>query len=284
MRIILSLVLLIFALFPIPANASSEQYSDNSSCIVIGADLTDLQKEAAYKYFHIIPGSIPELSITSVEEKEGLELQFSESQAGSVCITSTFMTLLPDGTGLTIYLNNITQCTEEMYRNAIKTAGIQDALLKITSPYPVPGVFVLSSVFKAYEDLSGTKISPSIRSISMEELILQSDLASKFGSSTATEFWNQIKSSLVNSDESLNNQLIQITADNLGISIPDELYARILLFGKSYYSGDTPSRSGIQYPFLGFFYYIKRLLKSLLSRFLSFLLEAVNSLLRNVSY
>lgn len=70
-----------------------------------------------------------------------------------------YITILDDGSGLNVSTKNINWCTEQMYKNALTTAGITDADVKVTAPFEVSGTAALTGIYKAYEDITGNSLS-----------------------------------------------------------------------------------------------------------------------------
>lgn len=46
-----------------------------------------------------------------------------------------------------------------MYKNALATAGITDAKVLISAPFPVSGTGALTGIYKAYEDMTGVSLN-----------------------------------------------------------------------------------------------------------------------------
>src|SRR5699024_2055281 len=78
----------------------------------------------------------------------------------------------PEGKGITIHIvtpDNITKVTEDMYRNALLTAGVEDATVEVVSPIPVTGGSALSGIYKAY-DAEGAELDKERMEVATEEL------------------------------------------------------------------------------------------------------------------
>src|SRR5699024_4495086 len=76
--------------------------------------------------------------------------------------------------------NNITEVTADMYRNALLTAGIENAVIEVGSPIQVTGGSALSGIYKAY-DASGVELDQGRMEVANDELNMTSDLADKEG-------------------------------------------------------------------------------------------------------
>ena len=164
--------------------------------VTMGADLTERQREAVYQDFGIEEGAVKELSVTNAEERSYLEELVPDGKIGSVALSCIYIKTLDEGSGLSIELHNINYCTEDMYINALTTAGISDAAVIVSAPFPVSGTGALTGAYKAYEDITGTKLSSLAKSAGAEELVITGELAEYIGSEDATQMINELKSML----------------------------------------------------------------------------------------
>lgn len=164
--------------------------------VAMGADLTKAQREAIYADFPVSEGQVRELIVTNDEEKACLKGIVPEKKIGSVALSCIYIATLPEGSGLTVDLHNINYCTAEMYIAALKTAGISDARVIVSAPYPVSGTGALTGAYKAYEDLTGTALSSIAKSVGAEELVVTGELAEYIGSEDASEMIAQLKGML----------------------------------------------------------------------------------------
>ena len=181
-----------FTLF-IPAALADE---DGQERITMGADLTDRQREAVYADFGIDEGSVTELSVTNKEERSYLEGLVPDGKIGSVALSCIYIKTLPAGSGMSVEIHNINYCTEDMYKNALTTAGISDAQVIVSAPFPVSGTGALTGAYKAYEDITGNPLSSLAKSAGAEELVITGELAEYIGSEDATQMINELKNML----------------------------------------------------------------------------------------
>jgi uncharacterized protein YpuA (DUF1002 family) len=103
---------------------------------------------------------------------------------------------MPEGSGLEITLKNINYCTGDMYKNALATAGITDAKVMVTAPYPVSGTGALTGAYKAYEDITGTLLNETAKAVGAEELVVTGELAEFVGSEEAAGIIAELKTML----------------------------------------------------------------------------------------
>ncbi len=199
--------------------------------VTIGANLDEAQRAQVYKDLGVTPGSVTELTVTNEEEREYLEGVVSDGKIGNVALSSVYIKTLSEGEGLKVTTNNINWCSKEMYINALTTAGITDAEVRITAPFAVSGTAALTGLYKSYEDITGIKLDLSAKSIAVEEIVVTGNLAEMIGNVDATELVNQLKLVLEQtktmSDDEVRNE-IKTIAKNLNISLTDSQVNQLL--------------------------------------------------------
>jgi len=200
-----------FSLFVPVALAEDD---DGEERVTMGADLTDRQREAVYQDFGIEEGSVTELSVTNREERSYLEGLVPDGKIGSVALSCIYIKTLPSGSGLTIELHNINYCTEDMYINALTTAGISDAQVIVSAPFPVSGTGALTGAYKAYEDITGNTLSSLAKSAGAEELVLTGELAEYIGSEDATKMIAELKS-MLDKTQDMTDDEVRVEIKNL---------------------------------------------------------------------
>lgn len=193
-RTIAALLVLISCLTVCLPAAKAEDTGDER--ITMGADLTSAQREAVYRDFGVSEGDVKELTVTNKEERSYLEDLVPDGKIGSVALSCIYIKTLDEGAGLTFELNNINYCTEEMYRNALTTAGISDAHVIVSAPFPVSGTGALTGAYKAYEDITGQSLSSLAKAVGAEELVVTGELAEYVGSEEAAKLIAELKGML----------------------------------------------------------------------------------------
>ena len=118
-----------------------------------------------------------------------------------------------------------------MYMNAMVTAGISDADVKITAPFEVSGTAALTGIYMAYEDITGKKLDETAKEVGTEELTVTAELADEIGSADSTAIVNEIKLILDEtrnmSDEELREQILKI-AKEYNVSLSDEQLDKLI--------------------------------------------------------
>lgn len=188
-----ALVTLMCAMLPVSAALAVDEGEER---ITMGADLTERQRAAVYGDFGVEQGSVTELSVTNAEERSYLEGLVPDGKIGSVALSCIYIRTLAAGSGLSIELHNINYCTEDMYINALTTAGITDAAVIVSAPFPVSGTGALTGAYKAYEDITGRSLSSLAKEVGAEELVLTGELAEYIGSAEAAHLIAELKTML----------------------------------------------------------------------------------------
>ena len=253
MKKLISVLLAVAALFAlcVPALALNE----GDARVVVGADLNEDQILNVYGQFGIMRGSVPELKVTNAEERDYLEGLVSESIIGTRSISCIYIKVLGANAGLSVTTNNISWCTEDMYRSALMTAGIYDAEVKVGAPFSVSGTAALTGIYKAYEDITGVKLDDEAKAVAADELVITAELADALESAgidasaltedaVAEEIANADAVSIVNelklildetknmSDDELRAEIVEIAAQ-YGYTISDEYINRLIQLCRS---------------------------------------------------
>ncbi len=118
--------------------------------VTLGEDLTNEQKKQILSEMGVSEDIEP-VYVSNKEEHQYLGKYISKAQIGSRAISSSKITIGEKGSGVNVETNNITWVSEEMYANALITAGVKDADVYVTAPFNVSGTAALTGIIKAYE-------------------------------------------------------------------------------------------------------------------------------------
>lgn len=204
--------------------------------VTIGANLDETQIAQIYKDFGVERGSVTEITVTNADERAYLEGIAPERKIGSVALSCIYIKMLPEGEGLKISTNNINWCTSDMYTNALITAGITDAEVKVSAPFDVSGTAALAGIYKAYEDITGTTLSEIAKTIGVEELVTTGELAEYIGSEEATQIVNELKNILDQTQNMTDDEVraeIKGIAEAYNVSITDAQVDQLLSLCRS---------------------------------------------------
>lgn len=206
-------------------------YEAGEARAVIGANLDQAQVAGVYADFGIERGSVKEIIVTNADEREYLEGLVDEKKIGSVALSCVYIKLLEEGSGLSIEANNINWCTEQMYINALTTAGITDAKVIVSAPFAVSGTAALTGVYKAYEDITGKSLSDLAKIVGVEELVVTGQLAEYIGSEEAAALINELKN-ILDITESMSDsdvkKEIKKLADQYNVQVTDSQVDQLL--------------------------------------------------------
>ena len=203
---------------------------------VIAEDISDEEIDKVYKDFGIERGSVKELTVTNQDERAYLEGLVSEKKIGNVAISCVYIKTLEEGEGTNITVMNINWCTEDMYKNALQTAGITDADVIITAPRTVSGTAALTGIYKAYEDITGEKLKEDNKEAAAEELVITGTLAESIGSEQAAELVKQLKEILDKTSKMTDDEVrdqIRTIAVNINVTLTDEQVEQLLSLVRS---------------------------------------------------
>ena len=161
--------------------------------ISLGQDLTEDQKQQMLNNFGA-NGEEEIIYVTNQDEHNYLGDYIPAGKIGSKAISSAMITYTKKGSGIKVDISStINYVTGDMYRNALQTAGVEDADIKVDSPVNVSGTAALTGIMKAYEFSTGTAIPEEVKKAANEELVVTSELGETIGSEKATELINDIK-------------------------------------------------------------------------------------------
>ena len=222
----LLLAVMLIAAMCVPA------YADNGMTrAVIGADLNEDQVAAVYQAFGVERGSCIEMKVTNAEERQYLEGYVDSSLIGTRSISSVYVQLLSDGSGMDVTTSNITWCTPEM-----ATAGITDAKVVVAAPFEVSGTAALTGVYKAYEDMTGKKLDDVAKLVSTQELTITGELANEIGSMDSTSIVNDLKLMLDETknmtDDKIKQEIIEI-AKQYNVTLTDAQINQLIALCRS---------------------------------------------------
>lgn len=118
-----------------------------------------------------------------------------------------------------------------MYMNAMVTAGITDADVKIAAPFEVSGTAALTGIYRAYEDITGKSLDEVAKEVGTQELTVTAELADEIGSADSTAIVNELKLMLDETrnmtDDELRQQIIEI-ADEYGVKLTDDQISKLI--------------------------------------------------------
>lgn len=206
--------------------------------VTVGSDLTPKQREEVLNELNVEPKNVQVVEVTNKEEHQYLGSYLPKAQIGSKAISSAKIVIGEKDSGLIVESSHITYVSNDMYMNALSTAGVKDAEVYVTAPFDVSGTGALTGLIKAYETASGEVISEEQKQVANEEMVTTAKLGEKdgVGQEKAAELMTVIKEDLAKvtpkTDEEMKT-LIEAAAKETGVSLTEqEVQALVDLFGK----------------------------------------------------
>jgi uncharacterized protein YpuA (DUF1002 family) len=184
--------------------------------VVYGEALSAAQKDEVRKLLNVTDtNKVKEITVSG----EDL-VTYIKGDRHSNMYSSAKITRKDSGEGLIINQvtpENITEVTDEMYANALLTAGIQDAIVDVASPVKVSGHSALVGIYKAYDAGEGAGLNKERTEVANEELNLATDLAKKEGldQDKVSELLTEIKKEIANQNPATKEELAAIIDEKL---------------------------------------------------------------------
>lgn len=229
---VFSLFLVFTLIFPSMAFADA---AEGDVIITLGEDLKDVEKQKLLKEMNA-PENPQIVTVSNEEEHKYLGQYIPKATIGTRALSSSAITIGAPESGLEIVTNNITSITDDMFTNALITAGVKDASIYITAPIPVSGTAALTGIIKAYELSSDQVIPEEVKQIANEEMVKTVELGDSIGAEKAAALIAKIKDEIAKNapqtDEEL-RAIIQTAANELGITLTeDQINSLVSFFNK----------------------------------------------------
>ena len=205
-----------------PAAAAENGTDSDKSYLVLGADLSDSQRATVLDLLGVTDAANYKEDYnvyytTNAEEHQYLDNYLSASVIGTNSLSSIKLTARDAGKGISISTKNISYCTVEMYQNALITAGVSDVELVVAGPSNISGTAALVSAMKAYEIMTGEKLSEDSVDAANNELVVTGEVGDELGdASKAAELIAAVKNEvLANGDKDLTDDEIGAAIDRI---------------------------------------------------------------------
>lgn len=155
--------------------------NDNKPYLALGADLSEEQLQIVLDKMGIAKEDLEDYNvvyITNEEEHEYLDGYIDSSVIGTNALSCVMVKETDAGSGLRLTTMNINYCTINMYRNALITAGVENADILVVGPFPLSGTAALIGAMKAYEEMSGEELDEAAKTAALAELVVTGDVIS----------------------------------------------------------------------------------------------------------
>lgn len=232
MSLILAAVTIVMA--PVSVFADREDAVLDKPYISLGADLNSSERATVLQLLGVTEEQLKDYTVvetTNKEEHKYLDSYLDSSVIGSRALSSVLVEGKEDGNGIKVTTQNISYCTVGMYQNALVTAGLKNADIKVVGPFKISGTAGLVGAIKAYEEMTGMEVKDSNVETATNELVVTSQLADKIKDpEKAEELVGIVKNQVAAKDMSEEElgTLIDETAQELEVNLSQEDRQRIM--------------------------------------------------------
>ncbi|MGN0290695.1 MAG: DUF1002 domain-containing protein [Lachnospiraceae bacterium] len=209
---------------------------DDKPYLALGADLTPEQQATVLSLMGISQSELTNYDIVYVTndmEHQYLDSYLPASTIGTKALSSVLIMEGKKGSGIQISTKNISYCTVGMYKNALATAGLEDAEIIVAGPFPISGTAALIGALQAYSKMTGDEIKEESLDTAMNELVVTGELADAVGGdkAQAEEFMAYVKQEVVKNgldDEASINEAIDKACKEFNVTLTESQKQQLL--------------------------------------------------------
>lgn len=166
--------------------------------VTLGANLTHAQRQQMLTLFGVRRQIIRQYIINNTQEHQLLNGIAPASEIGTRSISSAYVVPERVGYGLQVWTHNITWVTASMYANALATAGLTNATVRVAAPFPVSGTAALAGIIWAYQASTGRHISTFQQRTAAREMVVTGTIGHRTGQVNQTvEMMRVVKEAVV---------------------------------------------------------------------------------------
>lgn len=206
-----------------PLSAKADQI--DAPYLALGADLNETEKSTVLSLLEINEADLSSyqvITVTNADEHKYLD----SSVIGTRALSSVLIEKKDKGNGIKVTTSNITYCTTGMYQNALATAGVTDADVRVAGPFNISGTAALVGAMEAYSNMTGETLKAENADAATEELVTTSDLGEAIGDKEqAEELVGAVKEAVVSQDLSDPEEIEAVVDDaakEMNIQLSDE--------------------------------------------------------------
>ncbi|MBR4168961.1 MAG: DUF1002 domain-containing protein [Lachnospiraceae bacterium] len=196
--------------------------------LALGSDLNQTQLNTVLELMGLNAADMASYNVvyvTNAEEHEHLDKYIPSSVIGTKSLSSVLVRPAEKGHGVVVTTKNVNYCTTNMYRNALITAGVEDADIIVAAPTQISGTAALIGALKAYEQMSGKEVSDKALDTALNELVTTGEISDSVGQTEAEELISYIKAQIaandLNTEEEIEAAVRQGMKD-LNVSLTEE--------------------------------------------------------------
>ncbi|MBO4902804.1 MAG: DUF1002 domain-containing protein [Lachnospiraceae bacterium] len=208
---------------------STESTAVGKAYIALGSDLSQTQLGTVLDLMGLNVADVANYNIvyvTNAEEHQHLDKYIPSSVIGTRSLSSALVKPAEKGHGVVVTTKNINYCTTNMYRNALITAGVEDADIIVAAPTQISGTAALIGALKAYEQMTGKTVSEKALDTALNELVTTGEISESVGSKTeAEELISYIKAQVAANDLNTEEEIeaaVRKGMQDLNVSLSEE--------------------------------------------------------------
>lgn len=233
-KLALLMAVILTVMAPVTVLADREDAILDKPYISLGADLNATERTTVLGLLGVSESDLSNytvVEITNEMEHEYLDSYLNSSLIGSRALSSVLVEGKEEGNGIKVTTQNISYCTVGMYQNALATAGIANADIKVVGPFSISGTAGLVGAIKSYENMTGQKVNPENVETATNELVVTSELGSNIGDSEkAEELVGFVKNEVASNNytEEEISGLIDDAATEMNVTLSEEDKQKIM--------------------------------------------------------
>ena len=197
--------------------------------VALGADLKESERAKVLELLGVTDAELKDydvVTITNEDEHKYLDSYLDAGVIGTRALSSVMVVGKEAGNGINVNTNNISYCTSGMYRNALITAGVEDADITVAGPFSISGTAALVGAIKAYETMTGEEVPEVNLDAANNELVITGEIVESVGDPEKVEqlmalVKQEVAEGAVSGSEDIKN-LVKQAADELEIRLSDE--------------------------------------------------------------
>lgn len=211
--------------------------NDNTPILCLGADLNDSQLSTVLSLMGITKDDMADykvLYVTNAEEHQFLDGYIDSSIIGKRALSSVMIKPTDAGNGIRVTSKNINYCTISMYKNALLTAGVENADVLVCGPFEISGTAALIGAWKAYEEMSGETLTDEAKDTALDELVTNGEIMEGFSAEEVEkvqELMNYVKAEVISqglTDPEKIKEIIKEAEKQFDIDLSDEQIQMII--------------------------------------------------------
>ena len=201
--------------------------------VALGADLKESERAKVLELLGVTEAELKDydvVTITNEDEHKYLDSYLDAGVIGTRALSSVMVVGKEAGNGINVNTNNISYCTSGMYRNALITAGVEDADITVAGPFSISGTAALVGAMKAYGTMTGEEIDSESADAATNELVLTGQLGESVGREEAAQLVALVKNKVLEGDLSSAEEIteaVEEASEELKVSLTEDQKAEL---------------------------------------------------------